>query len=107
MSNVDIPKDAKLYLSLAAANHDPRHFEHADTFDLRRTNTSDHTSFGKGIHFCLGATLARIEVAIIVEQLVSRFPKMSLANAEAIDYSPNISFRGPLKLEVALNAGGA
>lgn len=107
IGNVEIPKGAKLYLSLAAANHDPRHFEQAETFDLRRTNASDHASFGKGIHFCLGATLARIEVSIIVEQLVTRFPKMSLASAEAIDYSPNISFRGPLKLEVALNAVGA
>ena len=107
IGNVEIPKDAKLYLSLAAANHDPRHFKQAEVFDPARKNAADHTSFGKGIHFCLGATLARIEVAIVIKQLVARFPNMCLAEIEAIDYSPNIAFRGPLKLEVELNRDDA
>ena len=102
IGEVVVPKDAKLYLSLGSANRDSSKFPSPDTFDANRSNASEHTSFGKGIHFCLGATLARIEVEIILNQLADRFPHMRLASEYEASFPPNIAFRGPMTLPVRL-----
>jgi cytochrome P450 len=63
---------------LAAANRDPSHYPHADTFDIERTGER-HLGFGHGIHFCLGAPLARMESQIALRELFRRFPDLRLA----------------------------
>jgi pimeloyl-[acyl-carrier protein] synthase len=63
---------------LGAANHDPAQFAEPDKLDLART-PNPHVAFGRGIHFCLGAPLARVEGQIAIAALVQRFPKLSLA----------------------------
>jgi len=60
----------------AAANRDPRVWSQPDTFDIDRTGR--HMSFGLGVHFCLGAQLARLESLCALEALVKRFPKLQL-----------------------------
>ncbi len=97
---VDIPKDAKLLLMLASANHDPEVFPEPDKVDLHRTNSKDHISFGLGIHFCFGAPLARLELRIILEQLTRRLPHMKLVDGQSFRFHPNTSFRGPIALQV-------
>jgi cytochrome P450 len=63
---------------LTAANRDPNEFENPDVFDItRKPNT--HLSFGTGVHFCLGFQLARAEVAIGFERILTRFPRVRLA----------------------------
>ena len=63
---------------LGAANHDPRIFDDPDTFDIART-PNRHLGFGHGVHFCLGAHLARAEARIAIMGLIQRFPDLSLA----------------------------
>ena len=61
-----------------AANHDPRVFENPGTFDIART-PNRHLGFGHGVHFCLGAHLARAEARLALLNLIERFPDLHLA----------------------------
>lgn len=78
---VTIPTDAEATLSLAGANRDPRVFPDAERFDIRRDG-GRHLSFGFGSHFCLGASLARLEGAVAFRQVAARFPRLALADAQ-------------------------
>jgi cytochrome P450 len=64
-----------VFVGLAAANRDPRHFEAPDHFDITR-KPNRHLTFGSGIHYCLGAPLARLEARIALPQLFARFPDL-------------------------------
>jgi len=63
---------------LASANRDPAAFEEPETFDIGRT-PNDHIAFRTGRHFCLGASLARLETRIALKNLIERFPRIRLA----------------------------
>jgi cytochrome P450 len=65
-----IPSGAEVFLVLASANRDERRYERADEFDIRREPLR-HLAFGDGIHHCLGAPLARLELAIVLEELLT------------------------------------
>lgn len=73
-----IPAGEAVQIVYAAANHDPRHFEHPATIDTTRTDTG-HLGFGHGIHYCLGAALARAETESALAGLLERFPAMEAA----------------------------
>lgn len=66
-----------------AADHDPTVFAEPDRFDITRTNSSTHTRFGYGVHFCLGAALARQEMRVAIASLLTRFPTIRLAVPDA------------------------
>lgn len=79
-------KGDMVYICMASANRDATHCPHADTFDVTRTN-NQHLAFGYGIHFCLGAPLARLEGRIAFESLLQRFPDIQLSVApESLEY---------------------
>jgi cytochrome P450 len=71
LAGADIPAGATLMVCFAAANRDPAHFADPDRFDPER-DVHDHLGFGHGIHYCLGASLARLEARIIAESLLQR-----------------------------------
>ena len=77
-----IPKDAKVALLTAAAGRDERAYPDPDRFDIHRSG-QPHVSFGYGIHFCLGAALARLEGRVALEETLKRFPEWDVDHARA------------------------
>jgi cytochrome P450 len=71
---VTIPEGAAILLLMASANRDPRRHERPDVFDIHRADRS-HLTFGFGLHYCLGANLARLEARVALEELLKRFPE--------------------------------
>ncbi len=78
-----IPPNTPVMCMLGAANHDPSHFPDPDRFDIRRKD-NDHLSFGGGVHFCLGAHLARMETQQAIGGLARRLRGLELASDEAV-----------------------
>jgi cytochrome P450 len=72
LAGVDVPADSHLLLMWGAANRDPVHFEAPNDFRLDRPSAKDHVTFGKGVHFCVGAALARLEARIVLGTLLER-----------------------------------
>ncbi len=72
-----IPEGSKVYINYAAANRDASAFPRSDEFDLHRQRTR-HLSFGLGVHFCLGAAMARMEAEIALHALIERMPRLKL-----------------------------
>ena len=70
LAGVQLPEGSLVFVSFAAANRDPSHFDQADRFDITR-NPSDHLAFGHGIHHCIGSSLARLEARLVFESLLS------------------------------------
>ena len=100
LGGVDLPAGAKLFLWLAASGRDTAVFPEPETFDLRRANTTKTLAFGKGIHYCLGAALGKLEAQLALDGLTHRFPRLRLVDGQALSSHPNISFRGPQALWV-------
>ena len=87
---------------LAAANRDPAEFENPDKFDIMREH-NPHVAFGDGIHFCLGAALARLEGQIAFSTVLARFPKLRLAYPDAVvSYKGSYFLRGLAALPIAI-----
>ncbi len=101
LGGVTLPAGTRLFLNFAAANHQSDLFESPDEFDITRANANRHISFGKGIHFCLGAGLARMEARLALELLAERLPSLRLVEDQNLEFFPNITFRGPEALQVA------
>ena len=74
-----IPTGEQATVSLASANRDPARFANPDVFDITRADANRHVAFGKGIHVCLGAPLARVEGQVAFSTLFRRFPELRLA----------------------------
>ena len=100
LDGVEIPKGSHILLHFAAANRDPERFEQPELFNTDRENAGQHTSFGIGAHFCLGATLARIEIETMIRQLSQRVPNLTLVPDQVPEYLPNTAFRGLRNLKV-------
>lgn len=95
-----IPAGAVVIVGLAAAGRDAERFEAPDTFDITR-ETRGHVAFGHGIHFCLGAPLARMEGRIAIRTLLERCPGLALdADNDALTWRPGMTIRGPQHLPV-------
>ncbi|WP_405169817.1 cytochrome P450 [Paenibacillus sp. FSL H8-0280] len=89
-------------VALDSANRDEQQFKDADIFDITREKSS-HLAFGKGIHLCLGAPLARLEGEIAVSTLLNRFPNIQLqADVNELEWRPGMIVRGVKEIPVQL-----
>jgi cytochrome P450 len=106
-----VPRGRAVVALIGGANRDPRMFPEPDRFDIHRENAREHLSFSRGLHFCLGAGLARMEGLIGLRSLFERFPEMALAGAPV--RRPGAMLRGygvvPVRLgpRAAEGGGGA
>jgi hypothetical protein len=89
----------RVHLLFAAANRDERVFERPDELDVRR-DPNPHLAFGHGIHFCLGAKLARLEMQVALEEVLARIPDFELA-CERVERLPSPLLRGVERLPLA------
>ena len=94
VADTDLPEGANLLLLLGSANRDDTVFADPDAIDLHRENARNHLAFGHGIHFCLGAALARLEAQVVLEELTQRLPNLRHAPTGRSHYTPNTTFRG-------------
>ncbi|OLZ51755.1 cytochrome [Amycolatopsis coloradensis] len=100
LGGVDLPAGASAIVLIGAANRDPQAHPDPDTFDITRT-PNRHLAFGHGVHFCLGAPLARLEARIALRELARRAPKLTLAGDP--DWARTVTLRGLASLPVTLN----
>jgi cytochrome P450 len=97
---VSIAKGSRLFLAFGSANHDEAVFPAPTHFDIERKNLHKHMAFGQGIHFCVGAPLARLEARITLEVLSQRLPNLRFQSSQIVSYRPNLVLRGPEHLHL-------
>lgn len=99
IGSVRVPAGYVVLLLLAAANRDSTVFPDGDRFDITR-GAKNHLAYAAGIHYCVGADLARLEVRVVVEELAKRLVDPQLVPGSLV-YKPNVSIRGPLHMRIA------
>jgi cytochrome P450 len=97
---VTAPAGSVMVLLNGSANRDERMFAEPDRFDIHRANKKSHLAFGHGIHFCLGAHLARLEARVALEEVLKRFPEWEVDWDNAVQAHTS-TVRGWEKLPVA------
>ncbi|WP_371775677.1 cytochrome P450 [Streptomyces sp. NBC_01438] len=98
LSGMEIRRDEMVHLMVGAAHRDPARHSEPDRFDPLRKPA--HLAFSGGIHYCLGAPLARLEAQILLRQLIRRLPRLTLVRRPSM--APRVAFRRLLNLDVAL-----
>ena len=94
LGGLEIAKGDFVFIRYGAANRDPAKFSAPDVFDVQRKNASEHLAFGHGIHFCIGAILARREMLVAFRTLLARLDGLALAPNQSITHKPNMLLRG-------------
>ncbi len=105
MGGVEIPEGAMVMVRYEAANRDECVFSNPEKMDVLRSNAKDHLAFGQGIHFCLGAQLARTELEIALSALLKRTDNWVLAEGKnTLLHHPNMLLRGLKELHITFTA---
>ena len=103
IAGVTIAPGETVYAMLGSANRDERQFERPDDLDIAR-EPNRHLAFGQGVHYCVGAPLARLEAQIAIQTLVRRLPDVNLAVPPlALRHRPGLGLRGLVSLPLAFS----
>lgn len=100
VGGVTIPPDRDVQVHFAAANKDARRFADPERFDVERQNAARHLAFGRGVHFCVGAPLARLEARVAFEELTRRLPGLRLPAGAAPSRDAHEMLQGLTRLEL-------
>jgi pyruvate,water dikinase len=92
MDGVQLPAGAELVFVPGAANHDASVFANADELNVRRTNAREHLAFGHGMHYCLGAPLARLTLRVLLDEMTQRLPNLRPVASETFEFVPRLPF---------------
>ncbi len=103
LGGVRLPKGARIMLRFAAANRDGRKYLSPERIDLHRTNAGTHVAFGAGIHHCIGASLARLEMRNAFTALAQRLRHLALAPDNDFAHHPSMILRGLKALRVTFD----
>jgi cytochrome P450 len=98
VGETEIPPGNVLALVVGSASRDERKFDRPEVFDPTRTDTRNHLAFGSGIHRCIGANLARVELSAAVEGLATRFETLEADADNSFEYEPSFMVRGMRQL---------
>jgi cytochrome P450 len=98
LGGVALARGARLMLYWSSANRDESVFERPDEIDLHRRFPRHHMAFGRGIHFCVGAPLARLETRVVLEELLARSSRVGLDPERPPRYAPSLFVRRPASL---------
>lgn len=102
LGGFDLPTGAKIFVIFASANRDEMAIPEPTQFDPRRKGVSQHLSFGRGIHTCLGAPLARLELQIALRTLSERLADFKVPPPETLSYHPSFILRGLVELPMTV-----
>jgi cytochrome P450 len=94
IEGVEIAKGSAIWVMFGSANRDERVFDDPGQFEPTRRNLKEHLALGKGVHYCLGAALARLEARIALEVLSERIESFSVVDESALRYAPSFILRG-------------
>lgn len=95
-----VPAGSAILLLFGSANRDPLRYKDPDTFNIHRDNIS-HLTFGKGVHYCLGANLARLEGRVALDELLNRWPEWDV-DYDSLKLAPTSTVRGWERLRILL-----
>ncbi|MFY1829254.1 cytochrome P450 [Myxococcus fulvus] len=101
LGGVPIPKGAHIRIVYASANRDETRFHEPERFDVRRPDVKKHLAFGQGLHFCIGAPLARLEARLALEALLRSLPGLRLVPGQTPGFLKSVTVRRHESLEVA------
>jgi cytochrome P450 len=100
LGGYSIPKGARIAIVLGSGSRDEAAFTDPDRFDIHAERARQHLAFGRGTHYCIGASLARAEGRIAFERLSERLPSLRLVAGAPVRFARNVSIRMPLALHV-------
>ncbi len=101
---VEVEPGTTVLCVLGAANHDPAVFENPHTLRLDRPNANRHLAFAAGVHYCLGASLARLEATVAISRLIRRFDTIELRSEPT--FRDRLTIRGVDRMELAVSTSG-
>ena len=107
LGGVPLKKGSRMIIAFCSANRDEDLFDNPDAFQPDREHLKENLAFGKGIHFCLGANLSRLEGKVALEELAKRLDTLTLSSSNSFSYFPSFMLRGLTSLDLEFTSAHA
>jgi cytochrome P450 len=103
LGDVMIPKDSTVWIAYLAGNYDAAQFPEPERLDINRENAGSHLTFGHGIHYCIGASLVKMEIRLVLEELTRHYPSLRLEPGQNLMPVPNFILRTYQEMVLAID----